>query len=174
MLLVAPNSCSSEKLQLQEREPANEHWWLLIREFDSKTKKAKRAEEGEGVEEGDIGDSVDTPRHRGAHGGREWCCLEWLLSQQPDFKAQENAVVEFVRSRGHECIFLPKFHPGRLCFYLVSHPPTSQHSATPVALRAELHREILGAREVVYARELRLLARTPLGVERHCTWPREL
>ena len=39
------------------------------------------------------------------------CCLEFLLSEQADFKEQQNAIQELVLSRGHFCIFLPKFHP---------------------------------------------------------------
>ena len=75
--------------------------------------KKKRPEQAEGGESGlEVGEPVELPRHIGRGGGKQWCCLEWLLSEQPDFKAQENAVREYVKSRGHECIFLPKFHPG--------------------------------------------------------------
>ncbi len=38
------------------------------------------------------------------------CCLARLLSQQDDFKNQESMLESFIKSRGHECIFLPKFH----------------------------------------------------------------
>ena len=34
-----------------------------------------------------------------------------LLSEKADFKEQQNAIQELVLSRGHFCIFLPKFHP---------------------------------------------------------------
>ena len=34
-----------------------------------------------------------------------------FLSEQADFKEQQNAIQELVLSRGHFCIFLPKFHP---------------------------------------------------------------
>ena len=39
------------------------------------------------------------------------CCLEFLLSDQPDFKLQQNAIEELIISWGHLCIFLPKYHP---------------------------------------------------------------
>jgi hypothetical protein len=90
--------------------------------------KKKRAEQAEGGESGlGVGESVELPRHMGRGGGKQWCCLEWLLSEQPDFKAQENAVREYVKSRGHECIFLPKFHPGICCLSALS-PPLSPPS----------------------------------------------
>jgi hypothetical protein len=38
------------------------------------------------------------------------CCLARLLGQQDDFKNQESRLETFIRNRGHECIFLPKFH----------------------------------------------------------------
>jgi hypothetical protein len=38
------------------------------------------------------------------------CCMARLLSQQDDFKNQESMLETYIRSRGHECIFLPKFH----------------------------------------------------------------
>jgi len=38
------------------------------------------------------------------------CCLARLLSQQDDFKNQLSMLETFINSRGHECIFLPKFH----------------------------------------------------------------
>ena len=39
------------------------------------------------------------------------CCLEFLLSEQPDFQAQQNAIQELIFPRGHNCTFLPKYHP---------------------------------------------------------------
>jgi hypothetical protein len=38
------------------------------------------------------------------------CCLARLLSQQDDFKNQPSMLETLIKSRGHECIFLPKFH----------------------------------------------------------------
>ena len=38
------------------------------------------------------------------------CCMARLLSQQDDFCNQVSMLEELIRSRGHECIFLPKFH----------------------------------------------------------------
>ncbi|KAF8811818.1 hypothetical protein BYT27DRAFT_7032244, partial [Phlegmacium glaucopus] len=35
------------------------------------------------------------------------CCMARLLSQQDDFKNQPKT---FICSRGHHCIFVPKFH----------------------------------------------------------------
>ena len=43
--------------------------------------------------------------------GQVPCCLEFLLSEQTDFKEQQNAIKELVLSRGHFCIFFAKFHP---------------------------------------------------------------
>ena len=39
------------------------------------------------------------------------CCAVWKLSQCQDFQEQLNAVEETIKQAGHECIFLPKFHP---------------------------------------------------------------
>ena len=36
---------------------------------------------------------------------------QWILDQCHDFKSQKPAVYECIEGRGHECIFLPKFHP---------------------------------------------------------------
>ena len=38
------------------------------------------------------------------------CCMARLLSQQGDFKDQPSMLETYIHSRGHECIFLPKFH----------------------------------------------------------------
>jgi hypothetical protein len=72
--------------------------------------RAEQAEGGEG--ELGMGESAELPRHMSTGGGKQWCCLEWLLSEQHDFKKQENAVREYIKSRGHGCIFLPKSRPG--------------------------------------------------------------
>ena len=40
----------------------------------------------------------------------EDCCLARLLSNQDDFKHQVSMLEELVKGRGHEIIFLPKFH----------------------------------------------------------------
>ena len=89
-------------------------------ELVSKKKRAEQAEGGES--ELGVGESVELPRHMGRGGGKQWCCLEWPLSEQPGFKAQENTVREYVKSQGHECIFLPKFHPGICCLSALSLP----------------------------------------------------
>lgn len=60
------------------------------------------------------GESTDVPSHAGWTDGAP-CCLEFLLSEQPDFQDQRNAIEELVASRGHHCIFLPKFHPELNC-----------------------------------------------------------
>jgi len=77
--------------------------------------RAEQAKEGE-VELG-VGELVELPLHMCTGGGKQWCCLEWLLSEQDDFKKQENAVREYIKSQGHECTFLPKSHPG-ICLSL--------------------------------------------------------
>ena len=56
------------------------------------------------------GESIDVPLHVG-WADEVLCRLEFLLSEQADFKEQQNAIQELVLSRGHFCIFLPKFHP---------------------------------------------------------------
>ena len=38
------------------------------------------------------------------------CCMAQLLSQQDDFKNQVSMLEVLVKERGHEIIFLPKFH----------------------------------------------------------------
>ncbi|KAG2755653.1 hypothetical protein P692DRAFT_20844483 [Suillus brevipes Sb2] len=38
------------------------------------------------------------------------CCMARLLSQQDDFSCQTLMLEELIRSKGHKCIFLPKFH----------------------------------------------------------------
>ena len=58
-------------------------------------------------------ESAEVPTHAGWTGDVEpsACCLEFLLSEQPDFKLQQNAIQELIRERDHYCICLPKFHP---------------------------------------------------------------
>jgi hypothetical protein len=72
---------------------------------EKKTRTAAKAEEGIGQHE-----SAEVPKHAGYASGAA-CCLEFLLSDQPDFKLQQNAIQELIFARGHYCIFLPKFHP---------------------------------------------------------------
>jgi hypothetical protein len=38
------------------------------------------------------------------------CCTRRLLFSQPDFASQKTALEELVESRGHICIFYPKYH----------------------------------------------------------------
>jgi hypothetical protein len=38
------------------------------------------------------------------------CCMAWLLSQQEDFMDQESMLETLIKSAGHLCLFLPKFH----------------------------------------------------------------
>jgi hypothetical protein len=38
------------------------------------------------------------------------CCMMRLLSKQADFLNQESMLETIIKSSGHECIFLPKFH----------------------------------------------------------------
>jgi hypothetical protein len=40
----------------------------------------------------------------------ERCCMARLLSKQEDFANQPSMLETLIKSRGHECIFLPKFH----------------------------------------------------------------
>ncbi len=43
--------------------------------------------------------------------GEHTCCLRALAASQPDFKSQKSRLEELIHSRGHLCIFSPKFHP---------------------------------------------------------------
>ena len=70
-------------------------------------KKRKAAKQAVGIGKGE---SINVPVHVG-WADQVPCCLEFLLSEQADFKEQQNAIQELVLSRGHFCIFLPKFHP---------------------------------------------------------------
>ena len=54
---------------------------------------------------------VDKVLHAGRDADGRPCCVVWALSQCDDFANQRNAVEEYITSRGHKCIFLPKFHP---------------------------------------------------------------
>jgi hypothetical protein len=38
------------------------------------------------------------------------CCMAHLLSQQDDFRNQPSQLETLIKTKGHECIFLPKFH----------------------------------------------------------------
>jgi len=102
------------KQVLLERSLINDTELKTLRgRCDSKLKKTKQEERAQVIAEGE---SVEIPMHLG-HGcksakGVEFCCLDYLLSQQPDFLAQENQISEYINSRGHLCIFLPKYHPG--------------------------------------------------------------
>jgi len=72
---------------------------------EKKERTAAKAKQGIGQHE-----SVEVPKHAGWTGDAP-CCLEYLLSEQQDFKLQQNAIQELIISRGHYCIFLPKYHP---------------------------------------------------------------
>ena len=64
----------------------------------SKEKKActdAKAGKGTGTNGG-----ADVPKHEGMTGGVP-CCLEFLLSDQPDFKLKQNAIHELIISRGN-------------------------------------------------------------------------
>ena len=72
---------------------------------DKVARKASMAAKGIGQNE-----SADVSKHAGWTDGKA-CCLEFLLSEQGDFKEQQKAIQELVVSRVHFCIFLPKYHP---------------------------------------------------------------
>ncbi|KZP12922.1 hypothetical protein FIBSPDRAFT_913191 [Athelia psychrophila] len=40
----------------------------------------------------------------------DWCCIHCVLSLQEDFVTEKPKIQHFLESRGHLCIFLPKFH----------------------------------------------------------------
>ena len=41
---------------------------------------------------------------------RDDCCLHRMLSLENDFAAEVSILVKIIESRGHRCLFLPKFH----------------------------------------------------------------
>jgi len=41
---------------------------------------------------------------------RNACCMRRIISLQPDFKEQKSQLEELIVSRGHVCLFFPKFH----------------------------------------------------------------
>src|ERR1700691_1328941 len=40
----------------------------------------------------------------------KWCCLYRIISLQDDFVNEKPMIQHFLETRGHECIFYPKFH----------------------------------------------------------------
>ena len=38
------------------------------------------------------------------------CCMACLLSKQDDFHLQKSLLEQKIQTKGHHCIFLPKFH----------------------------------------------------------------
>ncbi|KAF8222531.1 hypothetical protein L208DRAFT_1322263, partial [Tricholoma matsutake] len=38
------------------------------------------------------------------------CCAKHILDLQPNFQEQRSLVQEVIKTAGHTCIFLPKFH----------------------------------------------------------------
>ncbi|KAG2753861.1 hypothetical protein P692DRAFT_201705046, partial [Suillus brevipes Sb2] len=40
----------------------------------------------------------------------EWCCMYRVLSLQEDFATEKPMIQHYIESRGHVCMFLPKFH----------------------------------------------------------------
>ena len=43
-------------------------------------------------------------------GVQDNCCITQILQLQPDFWEQKSLVQEVIKTAGHLCIFLPKFH----------------------------------------------------------------
>ena len=41
---------------------------------------------------------------------RKDCCVDRIIELQPDFQAQVSVLEELVIKKGHQCIFLPKYH----------------------------------------------------------------
>jgi hypothetical protein len=39
-----------------------------------------------------------------------WCCIFKVLSLQEDFATEKPMLQQLIESRGHVCLFLPKFH----------------------------------------------------------------
>ena len=42
--------------------------------------------------------------------GSQNCSMAWLLSQQEDFMNLPSMLELMIKEKGHECLFLPKFH----------------------------------------------------------------
>jgi hypothetical protein len=40
----------------------------------------------------------------------DWCCMYRVLSLQEDFATEKPMLQRYIESRGHVCMFLPKFH----------------------------------------------------------------
>lgn len=40
----------------------------------------------------------------------DWCCMYRVLSLQDDFVNEKPLIQHYIESRGHVCLFLPKFH----------------------------------------------------------------
>jgi len=79
-----------QKMVTESGEPKGLQWTLEECGFDVKKMKAKC-----------------TPR---CPSENERCCMARLLSHQDDFVNQTSMLEELVTSRGHLCVFLPKFH----------------------------------------------------------------
>ena len=45
-----------------------------------------------------------------ADDGRRNCCMRKILLNEPDFLEQKPLIEEYITSRGHICVFYPKFH----------------------------------------------------------------
>lgn len=43
-------------------------------------------------------------------GKNDWCCVKKVLSLQRDFAEEKPMIQTYLESRGHICLFLPKFH----------------------------------------------------------------
>jgi hypothetical protein len=60
------------------------------------------------VAEEDIARSQETVESRNEP--NDWCCMYRVLSLQEDFVNEKPMLQHYIESRGHICMFLPKFH----------------------------------------------------------------
>ena len=61
---------------------------------------------------------------------REDCCLARILSLHEDFRNKKPALTKLLESRGHRCVFIPKFHCELNPIEMVRHPLLSSPSLT--------------------------------------------
>ncbi|KAF9016275.1 hypothetical protein BDZ89DRAFT_920736, partial [Hymenopellis radicata] len=78
------------------------------RDKEDKLRRAEKSGDTDSADGGDVdNDNIDDEDDdtRSAD-----CCMQRLLSQQPDFKKEKPLLQVLIERRGHKCLFLPKFH----------------------------------------------------------------
>lgn len=97
------------KVMLEERRAVGvctpEHKDGLRKKCDKEQRAKWRADNGVTEEK-----AFDLGYSSGCRIGDPCCCFN-VLNSQPDFKAQEPHLQEYLESLGHKCLMLPKMHP---------------------------------------------------------------